>query len=61
MKREIEDRSDCCGGCALFEDENVEGEGVCVFHQWIVVCGREACDDFILLPKPGFLGVKKRL
>jgi hypothetical protein len=36
-----------CGDCILFEYESAEGTGVCVFHQTVVTCDTEACEDFI--------------
>jgi hypothetical protein len=36
-----------CGDCILFEYESAEGTGVCAFHQTVVTCDTEACEDFI--------------
>lgn len=36
-----------CGDCALFENEDINGEAWCEFHQKLVRCDSKACKDEI--------------
>lgn len=36
-----------CGDCALFENEDINGEAWCEFHQRLVRCDSKACKDEI--------------
>lgn len=36
-----------CGDCALFENEDINGEAWCAFHQRPVRCDSKACKDEI--------------
>lgn len=39
-------KKEVCGLCSLFEDEDVNGEGWCAFHQRPTKCDCR-CNDFI--------------
>lgn len=46
MSDTTEDTALCCGSCALFSNETIDGDGWCEFHQSLALCSNK-CEDFI--------------
>lgn len=41
----------CCGSCALFSNEDIDGYGNCMFHLEPAHCS-ESCEDYLPEEKP---------
>lgn len=52
----MNDKSLYCANCALFENEDIYGDGWCAFHQEPRCCGDGACADIIKRPQ----GIKQK-
>ena len=38
----------CCGACSVFENEDIDGYGVCAFHQ-MVRRYDDVCEDYEII------------